>query len=87
MIRGTEIGRALGAVIAVSVFAFVVGLLVVFCAGCRPPLTEAQEDEVKAHSADLALCQAQGHLAHKLTGDPDAGWSVYYACTVDGGLR
>lgn len=58
-----------------------------FCASCKPPLTDAQQDEVKAHSTGLALCQAQGHLAHKLTGDPDAGWSAYYACTVDGGLR
>lgn len=87
MIRGTEIGRSLGAVAAVAAFAFVVGLLVVFCAGCRAPLNDAQQDEVKAHSTGLALCQGQGHLTHKLTGDPDAGWHAYLACTVDGGLR
>lgn len=58
-----------------------------FCTGCKPPLTDAQQDEVKAHSAGLALCQALGHVEARRTGDADAGWSAYYACTVDGGLR
>ena len=87
MIRGTEIGRALGGVATLAFLTFGAALLVTYCAGCRAPLDEAQKDQIQSHAAGLALCQALGHVEAKRTGDADAGWSAYYACTVDGGLR
>ena len=86
MIRGTEIGRAVGGVFTLAVLTFGAALLVTYCASCTP-LDDAQKDQIKQHSAGLALCQALGHVEAKRTGDADAGWSAYYACTVDGGLR
>lgn len=66
----------------VLVVSFVVGALV----ACGPALTSADKAELVEHGAGLAGCHLVGNLA-KLDGGPDAGWSAYYACTVEAGLR
>ena len=66
----------------VVLVSFVVGALV----ACGPALTSADKEELAAHGAGLAGCHLVGNLA-KLDGGAEAGWSAYYACTVEAGLR
>lgn len=53
---------------------------------CSPALTSKDKAEIAEHAEGLAGCHLVGNLA-KLDGGAEAGWSAYYACTVEAGLR
>lgn len=80
MIRGT---------VTVFAFDFVVGLLVVFCAGCsREPATEAKALAETTYTNELALCTKNAtsrQAADACEVEVDRRWGI--APRFDGGAR